>query len=72
MKTISPKRLEKIARNINAMDMFYQYSDDHRVWSFWNNLHAKLIEILKSLSSADKYQLKGLCEEKNAKYFGLI
>ncbi|MCB0388285.1 MAG: hypothetical protein KDD23_06215 [Winogradskyella sp.] len=71
MKTISTKRAEKIARNINAMDLYYQYSDDMKVWKFWNKLRGKLFKILGTLENADKEFIKTLCDENRAKYFGL-
>ena len=46
MKLISNQRAEKIARNINAMDMYYEYSDDFKVWKFWSELRSKLFKIL--------------------------
>lgn len=68
----SNERIEKIARNINAMDMNYYYSDDHKVYKFWNGLYTKLVKILSNMTNEDKQMLSGLCKEKNAKYFGLI
>ena len=71
IKMISPARAEKIARNINAMDLNYQYSDDLRGYKFWSGLEKKLKEILKTLSKEDKEQIKILCNEEEARYFGL-
>jgi hypothetical protein len=71
IKMISPARAEKIARNINAMDLNYQYSDDLRGYKFWSGLEKKLKEILKTLSKEDKEQIKTLCNEEEARYFGL-
>ena len=72
MKTISNQRAERIARNINAMDLAYDYIDQHSKWKFWNELRSKLFGILRTLSQADKDFIKTLCNEKNAKYFGLV
>lgn len=72
MKTLSNTRAEKIARNINAMDINFQYSDDMKVWSFWNNLSDKLREIISTLNNADIVFLTSKCDETKAKYFGLI
>ena len=63
IKMISPARAEKIARNINAMDLNYQYSDDLRGYKFWSGLEKKLKEILKTLSKEEKEQIKALCNE---------
>ena len=71
IKMISPARAEKIARNINAMDLNYQYSDDLRGYKFWSGLEKKLKEILKTLSKEEKEQIKALCNEEEARYFGL-
>ncbi len=71
MKTISNQRAEKIARNINAMDVYYQYIDQHSKWKFWNDLNKKLRDILNTLNEADKEAVKVLCNEDKAKYFGL-
>jgi hypothetical protein len=72
MKTISKARAEKIARNINAMDMNYQYTSDHKVWKFWNGLKSKLFTILTSLTNEEKEYVKSLCDLDKAKYFGLV
>ena len=72
MKTISKERAEKIARNINAMDIHYQHSDDIKVWRFWNNLKNKLQTILVSLSDTDREIVTSLCNEDESKYFNLI
>lgn len=71
MKTITTQRAEKIARNINAMDLYYQYSDDSKVYRFWSNLHDKLRNILSSLNEADKQFIKAFCNENKAQYFNL-
>ena len=39
MKKVSIQKIEKIARNINAMDVYYEYSDDMKVYRFWRNLY---------------------------------
>lgn len=72
MKPITTKRAERIARNINAMDLHYQYIDQFSKYKFWSDLKSKLIAILSTLTEADKNTIKQLCEEPNAKYFGLI
>lgn len=71
MKTISTKRADKIARNINAMDVNFEYSDDIKVYKFWRNLKNKLEAILEGLSDADKQIIVALCDEVKAKYFKL-
>ena len=72
MRSISTKRIEQIARNINAMDVYYQYSDDMRVWRFWNNLKKKLENILENLTDTDKNLVTSLCEAEKRKYFNLV
>ncbi|TXF75921.1 hypothetical protein FUA25_08430 [Chryseobacterium sp.] len=72
METISIKRAEKIARNINAMDLNYQYCDDSRTYRFWCNLNSKLKKILAALNEDDKSMIKSLCNEPKAKYFNLV
>lgn len=71
MNTISQQRAEKIARNINAFDINYQYSSDMREVRFWSNLYKKLKNILNTLSDLDKEMITGLCDADTAKYFGL-
>ena len=71
MDRISVHRAERIARNINAMDLNYQYSDDGSTWRFWNDLNKKLMNILSGLSDEDKSVIKNLCQDQRAKYFGL-
>lgn len=72
MKTISTKRAEKIARNINAMDLNYQYCDDSRSYRFWSNLKIKLNNILAALNEEDKKEIKSFCQEEEARYFNLV
>lgn len=72
MKTISTQRAEKIARNINAMDIHYQYCDNMRSVRFWSNLNDKLRTILKSLTNEDLDIIRPLCKQNEAKYFGLV
>lgn len=71
MTTISTLRAQKIARNINAMDLNYNYSDDAKSVRFWSNLAKKLKNILSALSADDKSVIAALCEPENAKYFGI-
>lgn len=71
-KTITLQKAEKIARNINAMDVYYQYIDDGRKWRFWNELNVKLRTILNKLNETDKEAVKQLCDKNKANYFGLI
>lgn len=72
MKTISEKRAEKIARNINAMDTNYQYCENMRSIRFWSSLNDKLRAILATLSDADKKYILTLCNPTEAKFFNLI
>lgn len=72
MKPLTNERIQKIARNINAMDVYYQYSDDGSVWRFWNDLKNKLETILANLSDSDKRAVTSLCEADKRKYFNLI
>lgn len=72
MITISKQRAEKIARNINAMDTTYQYSDNSISYRFWSNLQIKLNAILSTLTDADKELIKSLCHDEEAKYFNLV
>ncbi|GEM_PF-1465203 len=71
MTTISTSRAQKIARNINAMDLNYNYSDDDKSVRFWSNLAKKLKNILSALSADNKSAIAALCEPENAKYFGI-
>ena len=71
MRTISTERANKIARNINEMDLNYQYSDDRRVYKFWANLERKLNTILDTLSAEDKNIVISLCKKENLAFFNL-
>ena len=56
-----PLNLVKISRNIRALKRSnYQYSDDHSVWKFWNNLRTKLDAKIASLHSDEKELLTQL------------
>ena len=72
MYSISTTRAKKIARNINAMDMFFQYSDDPKVYRFWGGLADKLTAILKALTQVDKDLVVSFCDKEKAEYFGLV
>lgn len=72
MVTITTKRAEKIARNINAMDLNYQRSDDRRTYRFWSNLNNKLRAIISELNEDDKAIIKQFCNEPEAQYFNLV
>lgn len=72
MKSISTKRIEQIARNVNAMDVYFEYSDDMKVYKFWRNLKKKLETILQNLNDADRKLVISLCEADKRKYFNLI
>ena len=71
MKTISTEIANKIARNINAMDLTYQRSDDRKVYRFWRNLEKKLNTILDTLSDDDKSFIASLCKKENLAFFNL-
>lgn len=72
MRTISEKRAEKIARNINAMDINYQYGENMKSIRFWSSLYNKLRVILATLSDADKKYISTLCNQTVAQFFNLI
>lgn len=72
MKTISNERANKIARNINAMDIYFEYSDSRKVYKFWRNLKNKLVVIIENLNDADRKLVTSLCEADKRKYFNLI
>ena len=72
MNLVSTTRARKIARNINAMVMFFQYSDDPKVYRFWGGLADKLTAILKTLTQADRDLVVSYCDKEKAEYFGLV
>lgn len=69
---ISQQRAEKIARNINAMDIDYQRLDDMRAWRFWSDLEKTLKKKLSELSENDIEMIKPMLKPDEAKYFNLI
>ncbi|MDQ1855717.1 hypothetical protein [Chryseobacterium sp. WLY505] len=69
---ISQQRAEKIARNINAMDMDYQRSDDMNYWKFWSDLEKTLKKKISELSPSDIEVIKPMLKPEEAKYFNLI
>ena len=70
-ETITP-RIEKIARNINAMDIDYERTGNHKKFKFWRSLKSKLDSILESLNDTDKQLVASLCEDSKKQYFNLI
>lgn len=71
MNILPNDRLQRIARNINAMDTYYQYIDG-RKWEYWNRLNGTIHKVLGQLTDADKAALIPLCEENKAKFFNLV
>ena len=71
MKKITNQRAAKIARNINAMNMQYEYTDNHKKYKFWRSLKNKLETILESLTDEDKNIVASLCEVDKLEYFNL-
>lgn len=71
MNTLSQERIERIARNINKMDVNYNYTNDSKVFRFWRNLAKQLYKILDSLTEDDKQRVAELCEDKKRTYFRL-
>lgn len=72
METITQKRAEKIARNINAMDTAYQYSGNIRDVRFWDGLNKKIHKILSSLTHNDIVMIASICEKDKAEFFGIV
>lgn len=71
--SLSTELIEKIAKNINAMDTYYHYiSGDLKKWEFWYKLDNTIRKVLKQLSELDKTAVKALCNKTEAEYFGLI
>lgn len=68
MNTLSNDRLERIARNINAMEI----TCDPRNYRYWRSVYVQIARVIKQLAEADKVSLLPLCDEKKAKYFSLI
>jgi hypothetical protein len=66
--TISAELTEKIARNINAM----QLTDDPRNRAFWLNAYARIHRVVKQLNEVQKFEVARLCNYDNAKFFKLI
>lgn len=69
---ISQQRAEKIARNINAMNITYQRLDDMRSWRFWNGLEKTLNKKLSELSDSDIEMIRPMLKTEEARYFNLI
>lgn len=71
MLTITPQRVEKIARNINAMDTAYERSDNRRHWRFFSDLDKVLRKKISELSPEDKEAIAELCQCEKAQFFGI-
>lgn len=71
MERISTEQVEKIARNINAMDTHFHYIDDSRKYGFWERTYSTIQKVLRQLSELDKTRVVSLCEPNKAKFFGL-
>ncbi len=66
-----PIKVVKIARNINAFDNSYVYSDDSSVYDFWNNLKNKIEKLINTLSKKEATILKQLVNSENQKNFSI-
>lgn len=65
-------RIEKIARNINAFDLNYDYIDTNNgQWAFFRDLDGKIRQVLFKLNQQSKAAVKALCQPQQALYFGL-
>ena len=65
-------RIEKIARNINAFNTYYDYIDTNNgQWAFFNDLRGKIGAVLFKLNQQSKEAVKALCQPQQALYFGL-
>lgn len=65
-------RIEKIARNINAFNTYYDYIDTNNgQWAFFNDLRGKIGAVLFKLNQQSKAAVKALCQPQQALYFGL-
>ena len=70
--TNDPARVEKIARNINAFNTYYDYIDTNNgQWAFFNDLRGKIGAVLFKLNQQSKAAVKALCQPQQALYFGL-
>ena len=70
--TNDPARVEKIARNINAFNTYYDYIDTNNgQWAFFSDLRGKIINVLYKLNQQSKAAVKALCHPQQALYFGL-
>ena len=70
--TNDPARVEKIARNINAFNTYYDYIDTNNgQWAFFSDLRGKIINVLNKLNQQSKAAVKALCQPQQALYFGL-
>lgn len=68
MTTLSNDLLQKIARNINAMEL----ADDPRNYKYWRSVYARIVRVTRQLTEADKVALLPLCIPVKAKAFNLI
>lgn len=66
-----PFKLVKIARNVNAFDSNYRYSDDSSVYSFWNKLYTRLKEMIDLLTKDEINILKTLTTSEKQNYFSI-
>ena len=68
MTTLSNGRLERIAKNVNAMEL----ADDPRNYRYWRNVYSRIARVTRQLSPEDKAALLPLCIPVKAKAFNLI
>lgn len=68
MKTLSNERLERIAKNVNAMELAY----DPRNYRYWRSVYSRIVRVTRQLTEEDKKALLPLCIPVKAKAFNLI
>lgn len=68
MNILPIARLQRIARNINAMEI----QSDPRDYLYWRSVYARISRVTKQLTDGDKAVLLPLCDQRKAKCFNLI
>jgi hypothetical protein len=62
--------LKNFAKKLDTFDIYYNYSDDHRIWSSNYEREENLVNILNSLSSEEQTEVFSyMTSEERKNYF---
>lgn len=68
MRILSTQQYQRIARNVNSMEI----QSDPTNYRYWRSVYARINRVTKQLTPSEKGYLATICDPGKAKYFNLI